>query len=498
MMVLADGSSSPFEGRGLMKVKLGEDDYEHTIWVANIGSDGILGLDFMRKYGGQIVLLDGRYKLSMVKEGRGLGTSEQQTLTCSRVTVESTTVVPPRSETIISGRLDDSSGNIGVLEPTSKFLSTHKLLLARTLVTTSRGVVPLRVLNLTDQPCTVYRGTVAALCDMACEVAPREQHGEKSVACRHAEVKRPKCDDSETSDVVPDHLKDLLERSSRHLDGEEQEQLRSLLTEYADVFTSSSSDLGRTNLAKHTIDTGDAKPIRQPARRLPMHRREEAEQQVQKMLKDGIAEPSASPWASPIVLVRKRDGSMRFCVDYRKLNEVTVKDSYPLPTIDSCFDALSGSKWFSTLDLSSGYWQVEMDQKDKEKTAFTTGSGGLYHFTVMAFGLCNAPATFERLMEKVLSGLSWEICLAYIDDIIVHAKTFQAEKERLREVLKRMRAAGLKLSPKKCHLFQQSVEFLGHIVSSDGISTNPEKVKAVRESTKYEVFSDFARTIDGL
>jgi hypothetical protein len=172
---------------------------------------------------------------------------------------------------------------------------------------------------------------------------------------------------------------------------------------------------------------------------------------------------------------------MRFCVDYRKLNDVTIKDSYPLPLADSCFDALSGSQWFSTLDLSSGYWQVAMAPEDREKTAFATGSGGLYQFTVMSFGLANAPATFERLMERVLAGLPWEVCLAYLDDIIIHAKSFEEELRRLREVLQRLSNAGLKLSPKKCHLFQKSVKFLGHVVSGEGISTDPEKIRAVSE-----------------
>jgi len=167
-------------------------------------------------------------------------------------------------------------------------------------------------------------------------------------------------------------------------------------------------------------------------------------------------------------------------VDYCRLNSVTVKDSYPLPRIDDSINALSGSSWFSTLDLASGYWQVEVEEKDRPKTAFTAGSG-LYQFTVMPFGLCNAPATFERLMERVLSGLPWEVCLLYLDDIIVHATTFEAELERLRSVFTRLREAGLKLSPKKCHLFKKRVVFLGHVVSEEGVSTDPEKIKAVRE-----------------
>ncbi|GBM02203.1 Transposon Ty3-I Gag-Pol polyprotein [Araneus ventricosus] len=135
------------------------------------------------------------------------------------------------------------------------------------------------------------------------------------------------------------------------------------------------------------------------------------------MVDNGIIEESSGTWASPIVLVKKKDGSTRFCVDYRKLNEITIKDSYPLPRIVDTLDALNGSQWFSTLDLKSGYWQVKIQPEDKEKTAFTTGQG-LWQFKVMPFGLCNAPATFEILMETVLRGLTSEACLVYLDEII--------------------------------------------------------------------------------
>ena len=198
------------------------------------------------------------------------------------------------------------------------------------------------------------------------------------------------------------------------------------------------------------------------------------------MLKSGIISPSSGPWASPIVLVKKKDGSTRFCVDYRKLNDVTLKDAYPLPRIDDSLDALEGSTWFSSLDLASGYWQVEMSPSDKEKTAFTTGSG-LYEFNVLPFGLCNAPSTFERLMELVLTGLHWKTCLVYLDDILIYAKTFEEHVERLGEVFSRLFAAGLKLKPKKCTLLQKEVVYLGHVVSGSGVATDPEKTKKIRD-----------------
>jgi hypothetical protein len=159
---------------------------------------------------------------------------------------------------------------------------------------------------------------------------------------------------------------------------------------------------------------------------------------------------------------------------------VSIKDSYPLPRIDDSLDRLAGAKWFSTLDLQSGYWQVGVAPEDREKTAFIT-SHGLFQFKVMPFGLTSAPATFERLMDKVLQGLHWETCLVYLDDIIVYATQFSHAVARLDQVFRRLKSAGLKLNPKKCHLFQQRVAYLGHIVSEDGIATDPEKLKAVSE-----------------
>ena len=196
------------------------------------------------------------------------------------------------------------------------------------------------------------------------------------------------------------------------------------------------------------------------------------------MLKKNVIQPSTSPWASPIVLVRKKDGSMRFCVDYRKVNAVTRKDAYPLPRVDDTLDTLSGSRWFTTLDLISGYWQVEVNPEDTEKTAFCTPEG-LFEFKVMPFGLCNAPATFQRLMDAVLAGLQWNSCLVYLDDVVIPGKSFEEHLRNLNSVLGRLREAGLKLHPEKCAFCRKQVTFLGHIVSEDGVATDPAKTSKV-------------------
>lgn len=171
---------------------------------------------------------------------------------------------------------------------------------------------------------------------------------------------------------------------------------------------------------------------------------------INAMFKDEIIDESDSAWSSPVVLVTKKDGSRRFCVDYRKLNDKTKKDSYLLPRIDDTLTTLSGSRWFSTLDLKSGYWQVGIHPDDKEKTAFSTGNG-LYQLKVMSFGLCNA---FERLMKIVLKGLTWKTCLVYLDYIMVMGRNFEEHLENL-EVFSSIRNANLKLNPKKCLLFQK-------------------------------------------
>ena len=180
---------------------------------------------------------------------------------------------------------------------------------------------------------------------------------------------------------------------------------------------------------------------------------------IAKMLEQKVITPSSSPWASPVVLVAKKDGSTRFCVDYRRLNSITRMDIYPLPRIDDTLDLLAKTKFFSTLDLASGYWQVGMEASSQPKTAFCAHSG-LYEFTVMPFGLCNAPTTFQRLMETVLSGLARDKCFIYLDDVLVVGKTFEEHANNLREVFTRLREAGPRLKPSKCHLAKSKVTYI--------------------------------------
>ena len=228
----------------------------------------------------------------------------------------------------------------------------------------------------------------------------------------------------------------------------------------------------------HDIDTGSTRPICCNPRKLSPKKIKIQQELVDKMLEEGQMEHSVSAWSAPTVLVTKKDGSTRFCVDYRCLNARTKKDAFPQPRIDDSLNSLSGQAWFSTLDLASGYWQVRLSENAKPKTAFATHSG-LFQFAVMPFGLCNAPATFERLMSQVMCRLHWKRCLVYIDDILVFGNDFESALHSLELVSNRIAEYGLQLKSTKCNLFRTSVPFLGHIVGRAGLECDPNKLSAV-------------------
>lgn len=275
---------------------------------------------------------------------------------------------------------------------------------------------------------------------------------------------------------LPEEVSSLADRPD--LLAQQQEDLRTLLRKWKHVFAQHDEDFGCTNLVQHQIHTGDAPPVRERYRPLPPAMFKEMKTLLSGMLESGVIRESCSPWVACIILVRKKDGSWRFCVDYRKLNAVTHKDAFPLPRIEETLTSLTQAEWFSTLDLASGYWQVEMDALDREKTAFTTPLG-LFEFERMPFGLCNAPATFQRLMQRCLSGQLSDYVLVYLDDIILYSPDFTSHLQHLDKVLERLGQHGLKLRMDKCKLLQHEVKFLGHVVDTTGVKPDPDKISAV-------------------
>ena len=259
----------------------------------------------------------------------------------------------------------------------------------------------------------------------------------------------------------------------------ELEQANSLLSKWSHIFSKSFKDLGRATTVEHEIRLTDDVPFKDPYRRIPPAMYEEVRQHLREMIEAGAIRKSNSPYSSNVVLCRKSDGSLRFCIDFRKLNNKTVKDAYNLPRVDDAIDSLLGARYFSKLDLRSGYWQVEVREEDKHKTAFSVGNLGFFECNRMPFGLTNAPATFQRLMEACMGELHLQHCLIFLDDTLVFSKTFSEHLERLEGVFDRLAKHNLKLKPSKCEFFTSSVRYLGHIVSDKGIETDPDKTSAL-------------------
>ena len=262
----------------------------------------------------------------------------------------------------------------------------------------------------------------------------------------------------------------------------QRQQVRNLLHEYSDVF---SGRPNLTNVAMHKIDTGDSLPIRCSPYKIPQKLEEEVNKEIEKMLEMGIIRPSTSPWAAPVVIVPKPDGTIRLCVDYRKINRVTKMDAYPIPSMERMIEKIASAKYISTMDLTKGYWQIPLETSTIEKSAFIT-TKGLYEFLVMPFGMKTAPASFQRMMsEKVLQGL--DFADAYIDDVEVDTSTsFPQHLFELQQVLERLRECKLNARPSKCKIAMSTVDFVGHRVGGDRIQPRTALVQAIKEYPRPE------------
>ncbi|KAJ8014924.1 hypothetical protein DPEC_G00020820 [Dallia pectoralis] len=310
-----------------------------------------------------------------------------------------------------------------------------------------------------------------------------EMHAVKSVQS----VKTPDSD----LPTKPDQKFDLnIDFTDSPVPNEWKERITEKLSSMPEVFAQHELDFGRTDKIKHHITLSDMTTFKHRPRPIHPQDIEAVRNHLQQLLDAEVIRESESPFSSPIVVVRKKNGDVRLCIDYRRLNTQTVKDSYALPNLEESFSALTGSKWFSVLDLKSGFYQIEMEEADKQKTAFVCPLG-FFEFNRMPQGITNAPSTFQRLMERCMGELNLKQVLVFLDDLIIFSSTLEEHEERLMRVLNQLKEFGLKLSPGKCRFFQTSVKYLGHIVSEKGIETDPDKVAALKTWPKPNNLKEF-------
>ena len=455
-MKAANGTEILIDGETTLDFELGPLQLPADVLVSEHVSEIMLGYDWLRA---NEALWDFKKQEIIVNDIAFPLSSREELGWCRRILVQTDTVIPSRCEMDIAGKMlfrkfiaaegwmtDASEIKTGVCS-------------ARTIVPDQCKDIPVRIVNVMDQPVHLKAGLIVS----------------ELQAVEVIEINDPEVTIS-NSEHLNSMLKDVDETVPRDI----QDRLQKLVHMYRHVFSKDEYDLGRAKFVQHHINTGQARPFKQTLRRQPDKYLEIIDQQVEMMKKQGLIEDSQSDWASNVVLAKKKDGSLRFCLDYRQLNSRTVKDTYPLPLISYCLDALGGSKWYSTFDLRSGYHQVIMAPEDAEKTTFLTRRGA-FKFKVMPFGLTAAPATFQRLMDAAMTGVNFSICLIYLDDIIVFSKDLDEHLLRLEIIFKRLEAVNLKLKPSKCRLLRQVVTFLGHRISSEGVSADPAKCKTIEQ-----------------
>jgi hypothetical protein len=404
-----------------------------------------------------------------------------------RVARNQSVMIPARSSKVVVGTTRQSKGDkscVVAVQALQCGSLPRNIMVVPTCVTVQSGQCPVRVVNLGEEHVWLQPRTrlgLAQVVDVVHESEPSERC-RVEVTGSEIVVHIEKVQVDINVESVQTSLEDLpfkVDLGDVAFTDAQTSEISALFHEYRDCFCQDGDDLGYTEAIRHKIPTVDEIPVRIPHRRIPPHQMSEVRDHIEKMVKQDIIKPSTSPYAAPVVLVRKKDNSLRLCVDYRQLNNKTIKDAYPLPRIEEALDALHGAKYFSSIDLAQGYYQVAMDESDGHKTAFRVGTGGLFEYTRMPMGLCNSPATFQRLMEVCLGDKNFELLLLYLDDILVFSGTVEEQIQRLRLVFQRLRSYGLKIKPSKCHFFKTEVTFLGHVVSEDGVKTDPGKIDAV-------------------
>jgi hypothetical protein len=270
------------------------------------------------------------------------------------------------------------------------------------------------------------------------------------------------------------------------MSNEKKEIIEKLIRKYEDIIEYDEEKLGKIKLVKHEIEIKkNQEPIAQKRYKEIDEKRKFIKKEVEQLLKMGKIRESKSPWASPVVLAKKKGADYRFCIDYKKLNDITKKDSYSTPRIDELLEIYETARWFSSLDLAAGYHQIEMEEKDKEKTAFVCLQG-LFEYNVMPFGLTNALATFQRTMDKTLKEYIGEFVTVYLDDIMIYSKSFEEHIEHVEKVLMKLKEINVVIKLKKCEFGKRNIEFLGYIVEKDGLQPEVKKVEKIKNMKRPE------------
>ena len=488
---MANGTVTPAKRQATTSIKIGSASYDVCLIVIDeFPYDVLLGLDFILCYDTSINSREGEVWIG--ETCFELPSPKFRTQHRNICRNEVRTVIPPRSEIVLQIRCPKTSSGVFLVEGIET-CDSMGLSVAATLSEASDRRLLARVANITANEIVLEKGIAL----VKCEKVNFETETESDIDIdtgNNVDTMQVESDRlySEAGRTTTRNFKSAEFDIGTSLTPEQRSQVLNLIGKFDDIMSKHESDVGRTDLLKHHIETGDSAPIHDRPYRISFAERKAVRALVDEYIDGGLIRESTSPWACPIVLVKKKDGTMRFCCDWRKLNKVTKRDAMPLPLINDMIDRLAKAKYFTKLDFTSGYYQVELDETSIEKSAFVTPDGH-FEWLVMGMGLTNAPATFQRLMYKVLGGLLWTTSMAYMDDLVVYSECFDDHIDALDEVFRRIRESKLKIKPPKCSFAKTGIHYLGFIISADGVQCDPaitEKVQAfAKPKSKKDVRS---------
>ena len=468
----ANGSSLEITGFIVLSISVNGTQFPVPMNIArNLSTRIILGSQFLNRHCARIDCESRTLRLA--KESKILVIEKQE--------------IPAHTQSVVCARLSNKLpiNTIGLAHG-GRRVSALGVLIANTASSVENNCIHLLVMNTTEEPITLYPRTKLGIFSL---VDPHRIHSFSDLEKNNVNNVNTVQASAVASDLnsKQDSVKEVLSKvnlNTNHMSSTEESEINGLLTEYIDIFQVKGGPTGNYSRVKHAINTGDHPPIRSRPYRQAPHIQAEVRRQVHEMLEQEVIKESASPWSFPVCMTPKAGdpNTYRFAIDFRALNKICARDNFPLPNINDALDSLGAAKpnFIATLDMAAGYWQIGLEESSKSKTAFIT-QDGLYEFNRMPFGLHNAPATFQRAMQEVLRGLNWKFVLCYLDDIIIFSSSFSEHMDHLRQVFDRLRAAGLKLQPKKCTFGQTEVKYLGHVVSKDGVATDPSKLKIVQD-----------------
>ena len=464
------GSVLPVLGTVQLSVKLQGQLFPTLFYVIrNMKHNAILGRDFMHKY--KVTLDMGNNTCHLRNMVLPLDDLCQMR---NLIRLTDDVAIPPNYVVTVQSKCHKKirapyGSNLLIEQENGGFLGREPGLSVITSLDTCRPnrKITLSIVNQTGRHFKLHKGNVVANCKIIdddytiSEVTQTFPNQEKQdVTDPNAGIK-----DLEHANLTPS----------------QQRQFLDLMQKNSDIFAKSEFDIGKCNLMKARIDTTTDVPIRMKPYRTPFAYRDEVKRQVDEMLDKGLIKPSQSDYASPILCVRKKSGETRLCIDFRALNNITKKYSYPMPLIDDLFTNLGKAKYFSSLDFIKGYYQIPMEESSKAKTAFIVANLGNFQFEFMPFGLCNAPAQFQSCMAKLLNGLDDCAC-SYLDDVVVYSSSFSKHMIHIQQVFDRIRDANMKLKRNKCEFFREEINYLGHVVTNQGeLKVDPDKVKFIAE-----------------